>query len=325
MTYSEGPSAGNGGDLGFFTEGQMVKEFNDAVFSMDAGQISDVVKTDFGYHLIKLEEIKLGGVKSLDEAKEQIVSALQLEQAKPMAFQMANEAYEAIISAGSLGAYLEQQPGTELVETGFIKYSSPPAGITADPAFLNKAFELQEKELSSIIETGEGYAIISASALQEPQIPPLTEVRERAERAFKIEKADEKAKQEAESYISEVQDDGAKFETVAETRGLDLQRSGPMLKNDSDHSSSFPQSLVNDAFRLSFSAPVSAEPGLDDRTYYVYRFDDRRPPETAMSDEDRGRYQELLLQFKQQRILDAWLRNRQAQADIRIHTSLENF
>ena len=325
MIYSEGPSASNGGDLGFFTKGQMVKEFNDAVFSMEAGQISDVVKTDFGYHLIKLEDINLGGVTSLDEAKEQIVSAVQLDQAKPMAFQLANEAYEAIISAGSLAAYLEQQPDAQLVETDFIKYSNPPEGITADPAFLNKAFELQEKELSSIVETEEGYAIITASAIKEPQTPPLAEVRENVEEEFTIEKANEKAKQEAESFIAEVQDDGAKFEAAAAAKGLEVQQSGPLLKNDPDHSSSFPQALVNDAFRLSLSTPVSAEPGFVDRTHYVYRFDNRKPPETVMSDEDRGRYEELLLQFKRQRILDAWLTNRQAQADIRIHTSLENF
>ena len=52
------PSKANGGDLGYFRKGQMVKEFEDAVFSMEIGQISNPVKTQFGYHLIKLTDKK---------------------------------------------------------------------------------------------------------------------------------------------------------------------------------------------------------------------------------------------------------------------------
>lgn len=52
------PSGANGGDLGYFTKGQMVKEFEDAAFSMEVGQVSDPIKTQFGYHLIYLTDKK---------------------------------------------------------------------------------------------------------------------------------------------------------------------------------------------------------------------------------------------------------------------------
>ena len=52
------PSGQNGGDLGYFTKGQMVKEFEDACFSMEVGEISDPIKTQFGYHLIYLTDKK---------------------------------------------------------------------------------------------------------------------------------------------------------------------------------------------------------------------------------------------------------------------------
>ena len=125
--------------------------------------------------------------------------------------------------------------------------------------------------------------------------------------------------------INEVQQDGSSLEQAAANRDLDVQKAGKLMKNDPNYQSPFPQQLVADAFRLSSSAPISPEPGVVDNVYYVYRFDQRSPPETAMSDEDRSRYRELLIQFKQQRLLDAWIRNRQAEADIRIHKSLENF
>ena len=323
--YSEGPTAETGGDLGFFSRGQMVKEFDDTVFNLQENEISDLVKTDFGYHIIKLEEIQPGGVTSVEQARENIIASLQLEKAKPMALQLANSAYEEIIGAGSLEAYLSKTPDAVVVKTDFFSRSAPPPGLSADPAFIDKAFMLKEKELSSLVETADGYVIISASAIKEPQTPELDEVRAEVEKDFRAGKAVEQAQSVADQIIIDLNEQTASFEQIAETQGLTLQDSGPLLKNDPNHQSGFPQSLVQDVFRLSASSPVAKQPGLVDQNFYVYRFNERQPPQTAMSDEDRQRYRELLLQFKQQRILDAWISNRQAQADIKIHSSLQNF
>ncbi len=79
-TKSQGPSATRGGDLGFFTHKQMVKPFADAAFAMKPGEVSEVVETQFGYHIIKTEEKKDGSVTPFEEVKPKIEKYLRDNQ-----------------------------------------------------------------------------------------------------------------------------------------------------------------------------------------------------------------------------------------------------
>ena len=78
--YSEGPSAANSGDLGYFRRGQMVKPFEDAAFALKPGQVSGVVETKFGYHLIKLVDKKEQSVVPFEQVKSRIVTYLKQDK-----------------------------------------------------------------------------------------------------------------------------------------------------------------------------------------------------------------------------------------------------
>ena len=80
--YSEGPSKTRGGDLGFFGRGQMVKPFEDAAFAMDVEEVSGVVETNFGYHIIKVSEKKPASTSSYSEVKDQLQQHLKQQKTR---------------------------------------------------------------------------------------------------------------------------------------------------------------------------------------------------------------------------------------------------
>ncbi len=80
--YSEDVSASDGGDVGFVVRGKMVREFEEAVFSLKPGQISDIVETEYGYHIIKVEEVLPGKTLALKDAKDRIAQILRMQKQK---------------------------------------------------------------------------------------------------------------------------------------------------------------------------------------------------------------------------------------------------
>jgi peptidyl-prolyl cis-trans isomerase D len=92
--YSEDPSREQGGQLGVFGRGSMVKPFEDAAFSMKAGEISDPVRTQFGWHIIKVENVNEAKTLTLEEAREQIKNSLKETRSKALAYDDAEAVYQ---------------------------------------------------------------------------------------------------------------------------------------------------------------------------------------------------------------------------------------
>ena len=319
--YSEDPSKGNGGDLGFFQQGSMVPEFDAKVFSMQPGEISDVVKTSFGYHIIKLEEIKPAATRPLQEVRDTITGTIRNREAKQMAFQLANQAYEGIIKAGSLKKYIAAHPDITLKETGFFTQKQPPAEIGLNQKLLEAAFKLNKGELSSLIETDTGYAILFALDYKAPVIPQLTSVAEKAQTDFISSKAQEMARSKAAAILEQVRKGKTLEQAIAGT-AFKIENSGDLSRNDPQQASAFPAGLFEQAFQLSKSSPLPNEIGQVDNSFYVFVFDKRKRPTEKADEKTIQQYRTALLQYTQQQLLMAWIRNLEDQAEISRHKSL---
>ena len=319
--YSEGPSKDSGGDLGFFAAGQMVPAFDQAVFSMQPGEISDVVKTQFGYHIILLEEIQQAQTRPLEEVKAEIITTLQQKEAEGLAFQVANDAYEGIIGAGSLNKYAETHPDIHIEQTDFFPKSNAPADLQSDPQFLQKAFELNKGELSSLIKGESGYVILFVEDVREPEIPSFAAIKDVLTKDYQKARSQEMAEKAAEGMLEKLRED-KELDALALDMGIPVVESGFLNQREPNNQTAFPSSLLEDAFLLSQSAPLPEKPGKVGDDFFVYVFLDRQIPTMPENSEEIEKYRKSILGFKQQQLLSAWLRHQEIDAEITRHPSL---
>ncbi len=177
-------SATNGGDLGFFDREAMVKPFADAAWGLKEGEISSVVESDFGYHVIKLTGIKGGGTRTLEEAKAEIEGEIKTQQAAKKFTEMAegftNGVYEQADSFGPTAEKYKLKIQTAEGVTRTIGGKVAPGSPLANQKLLSTLFSadsISKKRNTEAIEVG-GSNLVSARIVeyQAAKTKPLTEV-----------------------------------------------------------------------------------------------------------------------------------------------------
>ncbi|MDD5758557.1 MAG: SurA N-terminal domain-containing protein [Desulfobulbaceae bacterium] len=307
--HSEDTSAKQGGDLGLFGRGQMIKPFEDAVFAMKEGQTSDVVETTFGLHLIKLDKIEAAKTQSLDEVKAAIIAKLTLDASKNKAFQAANEAYEQIIVAGSLAKYSESQAangnGAKIIESELFTQQNPPKDLQGSPELVKAAFTLNKGELSSIIEGGQGYAIL----LVDDKIPPtqqeLSAVRGTVENDFVAAESIKLAKQAAEALHAKIKE-GGNLAQEAKTLGLEVE-STPFISRANNSEAKLPGQIIQDALSLSEQNPLLEKVASDNNTFYVVAYNASQEPDQTLFEAKKGELETKLSQERKNDLVTAWI------------------
>jgi peptidyl-prolyl cis-trans isomerase D len=219
--YSQDESnAKNGGDLGFFGRGAMVKEFEDAAFSMQPGQMSGVVKTQFGYHVIKVTDKKAAETRPFEQVKPQIEDQLKWERAQQQAQQIADDIAGDLKSAADFDK-VGKGRGLNVGESGFFTREEPIAGLGFAPEASAAAFELKENQVSEPIRTPAGIAFIAVTGTQDAHVPTLAEVKDKVRDAVLKQKAVDAAREKAASLAPSFK--SGDFAAAAKAAGLDVK------------------------------------------------------------------------------------------------------
>lgn len=317
--HSEDSSAQNGGDLGFFSKGAMVEAFDNAVFQLKQGEISGLVETVFGYHVIKLEEVRPATTRSFDQVRGELADQVRRQDGKALTFKRASQAYEDIIKAGSLAKYRETHQEA-VRETGYFTRTEPGAAPVSDPRFLQAAFALKKGELSSIVETGQGSAILFVTDVQSPVPPELSAVRDKVVAAYRKEKSIDLAKAKAETLLKDAREKKSLVE--AAPKEIAVQESGLLGRSAPPSEGQVPPQVVQQAFTLSLKDALPAQPVVIGDAYYIFQLLERRQGDKALDDAGRQQLQAQLLTVTKNELLADWLGWMQGRAEVWINEDL---
>ncbi len=312
--YSEGPTKSKGGDLGTFRRQDMVKPFSDKAFSMQAGEISEPVRTDFGWHIIKVEKVNPATVQSLDEARTEIEDKLKADRSRNLAYDEAEAVFDATFE-GQQFIDIAKERGLKMINTDFFTQKKGPAGTQNARQLAEAAFKLPLNEVSEIQDLGNGYCLIEALEKRPAQIPELKDVEAEVKKDLIKEKKDAEALRQAQSILTELENDTT-LTAAADKLNLKAQTTGLFKRNDSIPGIGYESEIAGAAFKLSDSDAFHKEPIKGQKGVYVIKFKDRKEPSLEGFEKEKSDIKARLLQQKSFKAVETWLNRIKEESEI---------
>ncbi|MGD8702932.1 MAG: SurA N-terminal domain-containing protein [Desulfosarcina sp.] len=314
--YSEGPTKDQGGYLGKFERSQMVKPFADKAFSMSAGEISEPVKTRFGWHVIKVETVEEATTTSLEENRETIAGTLAGRKASYLAYDKAELFYESCYDkddmADNAGTF-----GRTVLETGSFNRQGPEALGSDKAEFAKAAFALRRDEISDIQDIGGRYYLIQVTETIDPTVPPLEAVKSRVVADLTISMQNDAAMQGAQKMAEDLAA-GMSFEESASKHDIIIKQTGLFKRNATIPTIGSDPQVTQAAFGLTDVGAISDEPIKGSAGYYLLRLKERLAPEAADFEAEKDTIKGMLLRQKQRTMVQDWIAARKADSQITV-------
>jgi peptidyl-prolyl cis-trans isomerase D len=220
--FSEDDSnSAKGGDLDYFGRGTMVAEFEQAAFTMKPGDVSDPVKTSFGFHIIKLVDHRPATTRPLAEVQPEIEDQLKWQRAQQEAEKIAKGLESQLKTTADLDRVAKER-GFHIQDTGLFLRDEPVDGLGPAPEVSAQSFQLAEGAVSPALRVSRGWVFASVTGKQDPYLPQLAEVRDRVREDLTRERAADIAKSKA-AEIAATLKAAPDFAAAAKRAGLEVK------------------------------------------------------------------------------------------------------
>jgi len=319
--YSDDPgSASAGGNLGWIEPDVMMPEFEEALYDLGSeGALAGPVKTEFGWHLIRLEEVEQPRGQTFEEARGQILEEIREERADDLYIEL-NERLIDLIYADPTGLEaVAEDLGLELQQAGpFSRFNAE--GILAEPRVLQAIFSdlvLVKREASEPIEIEPNHAVVVRVTEHQPSEPrPLADVRDEIRERLVREAAREAARARAEALLARIENDGVSLEQVAESEALEIDQ-----QEATRRSFDLGGNVLDVVFRL--PVPASGEPVYElvssGSNWLVMRLEEVVPGQPQQADDARRQSARQQIRFaRSQQEFDALLQWLRANTEINV-------
>ncbi len=318
--YSEDTSSVNGGDVGYFSrKSGYVKPFVDAAFNLKKGEISDLVKSEYGYHIIKVDDIKDEQVKSFYEVKSQIMSTMKSEGAIEKAADKAQDLIAQMPYDVDLKEYASLSEALYNT-TGFFSKDKPASVVRGDRKLLDSLFSLDKNDVTDLVELNNDYFIIQVVDKNDSYLPTLDEVYPSVESDYVDSIALKKAKAEADNYLKALKE-GAKWEDLAKEKARVIDSTDFFTRNGSPGKIGSVPGIQEAAFKLNADNLYPEKTFENSSAAFVIKWEEYQDMDKAKYEEDKEKYTESLLLRKQQETWVDWIEKMKAKADIEMDKS----
>lgn len=319
--HSSCPSKSKGGDLGYFEKGQMAPGFEEVAFNMKKGEISGLVRTPFGYHIIQVEDIKEARTQSLEEVRDQIVDALTMSAATELAHEKGLSIVDQMPYDIELSVYAKQN-GLEAKKSSFFSTAEPVSGISGSEKMTESLFALGKNETTELIELGGKFFIFQVVGTRESYLPELKDVAEKVKEAYTDYLASQDAAAAATRYLKELKE-GKSWDQSAREKGLTPKETEFFTRRGPISEIGQAPELIETAFRLNAQERFPDKPFVNENGAFVIRWLEKEEIDEAAFRKEEKEYRESLVQARHQRIFQSWLENLRKNADIEIVTPLK--
>jgi peptidyl-prolyl cis-trans isomerase D len=314
--YSEDEgTAPNGGDLNFFGRGRMVPEFDTAVFAMEPGQLSDLVKTQYGYHIIKMTEKKPATTKAFADVKQQITDQLAFEKAQAQASDMATSMAKQISKPADLDTVAKAR-GLQVQESGFFARDEPVLGLGASPEASARAFSLADGQVSEAVRTAKGFVFETVTGKQAPYVPKLDDVKEKVREEVVKNKARDVAKQKATELAAKLKS-APDFDKAAKAAGVEAKTTELLTRDSQIPDLGTAPAVLDAAFKLAQGAV--SDPIPTDNGSAIVKVLDKQETSAAELEHSKDSFRQELLTDRRSRFFASYMQKAKAKMKIDVN------